>query len=73
VEADLRTLYLKDLTIFGCTYTPAKVFEELAGYVTAGSIKPLIAKSYPLQEIHRAQEEFAAKKTVGKIVLIPPQ
>ena len=72
VEADLRTLYLKDLTIYGCTYTPREVFAELIGLVNEGRVKPLIAETYPLREIGKAQEGFAANKTAGKLILIPP-
>ena len=72
VEADLRTIYLNDLTIFGCTYTPREVFAELVALVVAGRVKPLIAKRYPLQEIAKAQEDFASKSTPGKLILIPP-
>jgi len=73
VEADLRTIYLNDLTLYGCTYTPSEVFEELVGHVNEGRIKPLIGRTYPLQDIHKAQEDFAAKKSAGKLVVIPPQ
>lgn len=72
VEADLRTIYLKDLTLFGCTYTPKEVFAELVALVNAGRVRPLIAKSYPLAEIRKAQEDFEAKKSAGKLILLPP-
>ena len=29
VELDVRTLYLKDLTLFGCTFQEEEVFENL--------------------------------------------
>ena len=73
VEADLRTIYLKDLTIYGCTYTPPEVFAELAELINSGRIRPLISKTYPLKDIALAQADFAAKKYPGKLVLIPPQ
>jgi NADPH:quinone reductase-like Zn-dependent oxidoreductase len=31
-----------------------------------------VAKTYPLAEIVRAQEDFMAKQFIGKLVLIPP-
>ena len=73
VEADLRTIYLNDLTIYGCSYTSHAVFSELIGLVNSGHIKPLVSKTYPLSEIGQAQEDFSAKKYPGKIVLVPPQ
>lgn len=72
VQADLRTLYLNDLTLYGCSFTPHKVFAELIQLVNAGRVKPLVSQTYPLSEINRAQEEFSAKKYAGKLVLIPP-
>lgn len=73
IEADLRTIYLNDLTIFGCSYTPHEVFAELVGLINSGCIKPLVSKTYPLAEIATAQLDFAAKKYPGKLVLVPPQ
>ncbi len=72
VEADLRRLYLNDLTIYGCTYTPHEVFAELIRLVNAGRVRPLVSRTYPLAEIATAQEDFAAKRYPGKLVLIPP-
>ncbi|UTW13087.1 alcohol dehydrogenase family protein [Marinobacterium rhizophilum] len=72
VELDVRTLYLKDLTFLGCTWQPKKVFENLIGYIERGEIRPLVAKSYPLEQIVAAQEAFMAKTFTGKLVLVPP-
>ncbi len=73
VELDVRTLYLKDLTLFGCTFQEDEVFENLISYIERGEIRPLVAKTFPLSEIRRAQEEFLAKAFTGKLVLIPPE
>ena len=71
VNLDIRTLYLKDLTFYGCTYQPIEVFKNLIKYIEKGEIKPLVAKTYPLKEIKKAQEDFLLKKHVGKLVLLP--
>jgi NADPH:quinone reductase-like Zn-dependent oxidoreductase len=73
VPLDLRTLYLKDLTFFGCTAQHPAVFTNLVRYIERGEIRPLIARTFPLQNIVEAQQEFLAKRHVGKLVLIPPQ
>ena len=73
VELDVRTLYLKDLTLFGCTFQEDEVFENLVSYVERGEIRPLVARTFPLHEIRRAQETFLAKAFTGKLVLIPPE
>ena len=72
VELDVRTLYLKDLTLFGCTFQEVDVFRNLVSYIERGDIRPLVARTFPLSEIGRAQEEFLAKAFTGKLVLIPP-
>ena len=72
VELDVRTLYLKDLTFFGCTKQPLEVFRNLIEYIEQNKIKPLVSKTYPLKNIKRAQEDFIAKKFTGKLVLTPP-
>lgn len=71
VELDVRTLYLHDLTLLGCTWQPRHVFENLVGYIAAGRLRPVVAGTYPLTDIVRAQEDFAAKGFVGKLVLVP--
>jgi NADPH:quinone reductase-like Zn-dependent oxidoreductase len=72
VELDVRTLYLKDLTFFGCTFQDDIAFENLVSYVERGEIRPVVAKTYPLQDIAKAQAEFLAKNFTGKLVLVPP-
>ncbi len=72
VELDVRTLYLKDLTFFGCTYQDDEVFENLVGYIERGEIRPLVAKTYALKDIAEAQGDFLAKRFTGKLVLVPP-
>ena len=72
VELDLRTLYLKDLTLLGCTSQDDVVFGNLVDYLQRGEIIPLVAATYPLDEIGRAQRDFEAKRHVGKLVLIVP-
>ena len=71
-QIDVRTLYLKDLTLMGCTFQEDEVFANLIRYIEAGEIRPLVAKTYPLRDMAQAQEDFLAKKHTGKLVLIPP-
>lgn len=72
VEADLRRIYLRDITLHGCTYQPPEVFAHLVEMVRAGKIRPLISKTYPMREIAAAQAEFQTKTHAGKFVLLPP-
>ena len=69
VELDVRTLYLKDLSLFGCTVLEPEVFGKLIQHIERGNIKPLVAQTFALEEIRQAQSLFLKKKYVGKIVL----
>lgn len=69
VALDLRTLYLKDLNLIGCTVLAPAVFANLVSYIERGEIKPVVAATFPLSEIVAAQQAFLTKQHVGKIVL----
>ncbi|WP_170467985.1 alcohol dehydrogenase family protein [Ruegeria arenilitoris] len=71
VEADLRDIYLRDITIHGCTHQAFDVFGRLVEMMNTGRIKPLVSKTYPLRDIAKAQEDFQSKALPGKLVLIP--
>ncbi len=72
VDLDMRDLYLKDLTLIGCTAWDEPVFGNLMGYIERGEIRAVLAKTFPLAQIADAQREFLEKKHVGNFVLIPP-
>ncbi len=72
VDLDLRDLYLKDLTLYGCTFHPPEVFSAIIDYLGAGRLQPLVAANYPLERIGEAQARFLAKDFIGKIAVIPP-
>jgi NADPH:quinone reductase-like Zn-dependent oxidoreductase len=69
VHLDVRTLYLKDLSLFGCTVLEPGVFSNLIACIEQGAIVPVVANSFALDEICEAQRLFLKKQHVGKIVL----
>ena len=69
VEFDLRTFYLRDLVFTGATIVPPGVFANLVGYIERGEIKPVVAASLPLEDLHDAQRMFIAKQHIGNIVI----
>jgi len=73
VELDVRTLYLKDLSLYGSTYQGDEIFSNLLGYIERNEISPMVAKSYNLRDIITAQEDFLSKQHAGKLVLVPEQ
>ena len=73
VNLDMRDFYLKDLNLIGCTAWDEPVFPNLVDYIERGEIRPLLAKTFPLEQIADAQREFLQKTHFGNFVLIPPQ
>ena len=71
VDLDMRTFYLRDIRMIGCTAWDEPVFPNLVGYIERGEIRPVVAKTFPLVDIVDAQREFLEKTHVGKFVLIP--
>jgi NADPH:quinone reductase-like Zn-dependent oxidoreductase len=69
VELDVRTLYLKDLSLFGCTVLLPNVFKNMINRIEQGAISPVVARAFALEEIRDAQTMFMDKQHVGKIVL----
>ncbi|MEM9625532.1 MAG: alcohol dehydrogenase family protein [Pseudomonadota bacterium] len=69
VELDLRTFYLRDLTFTGCTITSPEVFPDLVGYIERGEIQPMLAATYPLEQLKDAQQAFIDKQHVGNIAV----
>ena len=72
VDLDLRTLYLNDLELFGCTVYDPSVFEALVSYIQRGEVRPVVAAMWPLADFHAGQEAFTAKSHVGAMVVEIP-
>lgn len=73
VSLDMRDMYLKDIQLIGSTAWDEPVFPNLIGYIERGEIRPLVAATFPLDEIAEAQRQFMEKKHFGNFVLIPPK
>jgi len=69
VNLDVRTLYLKDLSLFGCTVLDEGVFGNLIKHIEANDIVPVVAKTFLLEQLTDAQNYFETKGFTGKLVL----
>lgn len=69
VELDVRTLYLKDLSLFGCTVLNEAVFPNLIKRIETGDVSPVVANTFSLPQIHEAQKQFETKQHIGKLVI----
>ena len=73
VSGDLRTIYLNDLTLHGCTHQSPEVFAGLVTLINRGQVRPVVAKVYPLSAIAEAQADLVAGRFAGKLVLVPTE
>ena len=44
---------------------------DLLRAVLAGELEPIVGGTYPLEDARRAHEDLRARRTVGKLVLVP--
>lgn len=71
VPFDLRRLYLHNISMIGSSMHTRAHFAELVSLARSGAVRPRIAATYPLRELHAAQEEFRLGAHVGKITVTP--
>lgn len=69
VELDLRTVYLKHLDLIGSTQGAREDFARVRDLALSGKIRPVLAGTYPLEEMARAQSDFVARDFIGKLVI----
>jgi len=44
---------------------------RIAGWIAQGKLTPLVSRRYPLADTARALDDMAARKVIGKIVIVP--
>jgi NADPH:quinone reductase-like Zn-dependent oxidoreductase len=49
---------------------PPEVFADLVGYVERGEISPVVARTFPLEELAAAQAAFMTRQHIGAIVIV---
>lgn len=78
---DLDKLALKRIRLVGVTFrtldTPGKIalrdamLRDLGASLSSGDLKPLVDRTFPLEQALKAQDYMAENKHFGKIVLLP--
>jgi NADPH:quinone reductase-like Zn-dependent oxidoreductase len=71
VTLDWRKLYLQHLTVLGSTMGTRQEAQQIVAHIASGRLKPLLAGSYPLEQLVRAQRDFKKKAHFGKLVIVP--
>ena len=68
---DLRDLIYKDLEMYGVTCPTPDAFRRVLGYAASGQIRPLLDRTFALQDLRLAQAELAKRTHVGKFAVVP--
>jgi NADPH:quinone reductase-like Zn-dependent oxidoreductase len=68
-EIDNRFIFAKHLSIIGSTMSPLKDFSTVMDLVVAGKLKPVLDKSFPLNDAAAAQERLWKGENFGKVTL----
>ena len=69
VQFDLRKLVYRDLQLTGATVIPPGSFAKLVKYIQDEKLKPVLAETWPLRDLAKAQQSFVKKAHIGKIVV----
>ena len=70
-KIDWRKVYLKHLTILGSTMGTPQEARDLATYIEAEEIRPVLHATYVLKELVKAQQAFLEKRFLGKLAIMP--
>lgn len=70
---EIRRIFAKQVTIYGSTMGTRHDWEQVTKLLNAGELRPIVDRTFPLEQAARAQEQMAKAEQFGKIVLqIPP-
>lgn len=69
VELNLLYLFSKQYRIFGSTMGTLAETKTVAKLVGEGKLKPVLDRSFPLEQARQAQEHLAAGRQFGKVLL----
>lgn len=68
---DLRFLYSRQLSLLGSYMGTMSELYEVLGHVFAGTLKPVVDRTFALQDVRGAHEHMEKSQMFGKIVLTP--
>ncbi len=68
---DLRTLYLRHLNLLGSSIGMPEDFERVRTLAESGRIRPLIDRTFGLEQLLEAQQYFEQKQFIGKLIIQP--
>ena len=69
----LRQLFGRGLTLLGSSLGSVSELQRITKMMASGTFKPVVDRTFPLEQARQAQEYLMAKDQVGKIVLEMPE
>jgi NADPH:quinone reductase-like Zn-dependent oxidoreductase len=69
VGIDLRHLFARQLSLLGSYMGTMGELQEVLGHVFAGRLKPVVDRTFPLNEIRAAHEYLEKSQMFGKVVV----
>ena len=69
VELHLGQLWTRDLTIMGSSMQPREDLPKIMPLLAEGNLKPVIAKTFPLEQAKAAHQLMEASDFFGKVIL----
>lgn len=71
VGIDLRHLFARQLSLLGSYMGTMGDLHEVLGHIFAGRLKPVVDRTFPLNEARAAHEYLETSQMFGKVVLNP--
>jgi NADPH2:quinone reductase len=68
-DEDIRRIFTKQITIYGSTMGSRPDWERVSTLLGAGVLKPVIDRTFPLEQAAAAQERMERAEQFGKLVL----
>jgi NADPH:quinone reductase-like Zn-dependent oxidoreductase len=71
-DEDIRRIFQKQVTIYGSTMGTRHDWEQLNRLLAAKSVRPVVDRTFPLEQAAQAQARMEQAEQFGKIVLTIP-
>src|SRR5947209_2774842 len=68
---DIRVLFSRQLSFLGSYMGTMADFHAVIPHIFTGELKPVVDRTYPLNEVRAAHDRLQKSEQFGKIVLIP--
>lgn len=68
---DIRALFAKHLTLYGSFMGSKAELLEAMKFVRSGQLKPVVDRTFPLEEAAQAHHRMMDRQQFGKLVLVP--